>query len=247
MVYNVNVAPISPKNGIQLLDFLSQLGYYKTDGNNDFECTTAMTDFIAEKVRSQISDLSDFEKVDLGIALMIIPIPPALELANKSLENISETDFKAACHDLTILTDYFEKYENHEMEFIDEFAIGIISRYLYPKSINIKNSGTEFRKKFKEITQQIWNDMYGLSDLPWTNIELTTCGATGAFGPSLDNCISTYNSDWTTNKKLFDVDPKRKGIQKIRIAQNGYYEIKAWGAGNYQSTGSGNGFRINYY
>jgi len=29
-VYDVNVAPISPKLGTQILDFLSKLGYYKT-------------------------------------------------------------------------------------------------------------------------------------------------------------------------------------------------------------------------
>ena len=107
MVYNVNVAPISPKIGIQLLDFLSKLGYYKTEGKDDFECTTAMIDFIAEKLKSKISTLSEFEKVDLGIALMIFPIPPVLELANKCLENVSKTDFKTTCHDLIILTDYF--------------------------------------------------------------------------------------------------------------------------------------------
>ena len=249
MVYDVNVAPISPKIGIQLLDFLSKLGYYKTEGNDEFECTTSMIDFIAEAVKSEISNLTTLHKVDLGIALMIIPIPPALELANKCLENISETDFKAACHDLITLTNYFDKYENNEIEFIDEsnFAIGIISRYLHPITSKMEKPEKEFRKKFHEITQQISNDMYGLANLPWTNIELTTCGTEGRFGPSLEDCISTYDSNWTTNKNLFDVDPKRKGIQKIRIVQNGTYEITAWGAGNEQQSGSGNGFRINYY
>jgi len=113
----------------------------------------------------------------------------------------------------------------------------------------MKKSENEFRKKFQQITKQILNDMYGpgSSNLPWTKIELTTCGANGRFGPSLEKCISTYKSDWSKNKKLFDVDPNREGIQKIRIAKNGSYEIKAWGAGNYYRTGSGNGFRINYY
>ena len=71
-----------------------------------------------------------------------------------------------------------------------------------------------------------------MANISWTKIELTTCGAKGQFGPSLEDCISTYNSDWSNNRKLFDVDPSRKGIQKIRIAENGSYEIKAWGAGN---------------
>ena len=364
MVYDVNVVQISPKMGIQLLDFLSKLGYYKTEGDDDFECTTSMIDFIAENINAGISILTTFEKVDLGIALMIIPISPALELANKCLENVSERDFKVTCLDLAASTEYFEKYKNTEIQFIDEsnLAIGIIQRYLRPITGKMENAEKEFRKKFQEITKHIlimtYNDMYGSgssksadsdTNLPWTlkctpsiidviagkikserstlttfekvdlaialmiiqippalelaneclenisetdfkiachdliiltdyfekyneiefinlskfrqitqqisndiypwlstNIELTTCGTKGPFGPSLEDCISTYNSDWSKNKKLFDVDSNRKGIQKIRIVKNGSYEIKAWGAGNYQKTGSGNGFRINY-
>jgi len=251
MVYDVNVAPISPKLGTQILDFLSKLGYYKTDGKDDFDCTTTMIDFIVENVKSGISILTTFDKVDLAIALMIIPISPSLELVNKCLENVSETDFKAACYDLDASTEYFEKYKNNEIEFIDDsnFAIGIIVRYLrYLRliTINMKKSENGFRKKFQEITKQIVKDMYGTGSSPWTNIKLTTCGAKGRFGPSLEDCISTYNSDWSTNKKLFDVDPNRKGIQKIRITKNGTYEVKSWGAGNYQKTGSGKGFCINY-
>jgi len=237
------VAPISPKLGIQILDFLSKLGYYKTEANDDFECTTTIN-FIVENVKSGISTLNTFEKVDLGIALMIIPIPPALELANKCLENISEMEFKAACHDLATSTDYFEKYENNEIEFIDEsnFAIGIIVRYLRPITGKMKTFEKEFRKQFQEITRKISKNMSESDDLPWTNIELTACGATGPFGPSLEDCIAIYNSDWSKNKKIFDVDPNRKGIQKIRIVKTGKYEIKAWGAGNYSETASGNNF-----
>jgi len=248
MVYDVNVAPISPKLGIQILDFLSKLGYYKTEGNDDFECTTTMIDLIAENVKSEISILTNFEKVDLGIALMIIPIQPALELANECFENISETDFNAACHDLAASTDYFEKYKNNKIEFIDgsNFAIGIIVRYLRQITGKMSTSEEEFRMKFQEITKQISDDI-GSGNLTWTKIKLTTCGAKGQFGPSRENCISTYKSDWSKDKKLFDVDPDRKGIQKIRITKSGSYEIKVWGAGNYKKTGSGNGFRINSY
>ena len=251
MVYDVNVAPISPKLGTQLLDFLSKLGYYKTDGNDDFECTTSMVDFIVENVNSGIATLTTLEKVDLGMALMIIPIPPALELVNKCLEHVSETEFKVACHDLAVSTDYFEKYENYEIEFIDgsNFAIGIIVRYLHPMIGKMQKCEKEFRKKFQEITKQISKDMYGPGSykstgsdtlLPWTNIQLTTCGATGRAGPSLKDCIATYNSDRSKNKHFFDVDPNREGIQKIRIARSGNYQIKAWGAGNHYKTGSGN-------
>mgnify|MGYP000478720415 CR=1 FL=1 len=120
----------------------------------------------------------------------------------------------------------------------------------------MKKSETEFRKKFQEITLQISKDMYGTgrsksddsdTNLPWTNIVLTTWGAKGRLGPTLENCISTYNSDWSKNQKHFDVDPDRQGIQKIRIAQTGTYEIKSWGAGNFNKTSSGNGFHINIY
>jgi len=90
-----------------------------------------MVDFIAENIKSGISILTTFEKVDHGIALMIIPIPPALELANQCLENVSEMEFKTACYDLDASTDYFKKYKSNEIEFLDEsnFAIGIIVRY----------------------------------------------------------------------------------------------------------------------
>ena len=259
MVYDVNVAPISPKMGIQILDFLSQLGYYKTaEGIDDFECTTRMIDFIAEKVKSEISSLTSFEKVDLGIALMIIPIPPALELANKCLQHISEAGFKSACLDLITLTGNFEKFGNNLFKLIDgsNFAIGIIARYLHPITGKMEKTVNEFQNKFQDITDQISLDMYGkvlqiveeyrLEEL-WRNIgcrniELTTCGEKGRFGPSLESCISTYNSDWSKNKKFFYVSPHRKGIQKIRIYKNGSYKIKAWGAGNYTGTGSGMNF-----
>jgi len=166
MAYDVNEAPILPKMGLKLLDFLSKLGHYETEENDDFECTTAMIDLIAEQVKSEISNLTNFEKVDLGIAMMIIPIQPSLELANKCRKNVSETVFKAACYDLMTLTGYFEKYENNQIEFIGEsnFAIGIISRYLHRITANMENCENEFGKKFKKITQKISYDMYGSLD-----------------------------------------------------------------------------------
>jgi len=127
-------------------------------------------------------------------------------------------------------------------------AIGTIVRYLHTIAGKIQNSAMELRKKFHEITHQISKDMYGPMELDnlWTNIQLTTCDAEYHFGPSLEDCIATYNSDWSKNKTLFDVDPNRKGIQKLRIVTNGSYEIKAWGAGNVWKTGSGNAFRYKH-
>ena len=78
--------------------------------------------------------------------------------------------------------------------------------------------------------------------MPWTEIELTTCGQTGPKGPSLEECISTYKTEWCKKPELFNVEPNRPGIQIIRIPKTGVYEITAWGAGNYQNTGSGPGF-----
>ena len=51
-------------------------------------------------VRPQISTL---QKVDLGIALMIIPINPCVKLANKCLSNVSETSFKSCCFTIDIV------------------------------------------------------------------------------------------------------------------------------------------------
>jgi len=147
---------------------------------------------------------------------------------------VSETDFFGACLDLITLTDYFDEYENDEIKFIEEshFAIRIIVKYLHTFTDKMKNSEKEFRKKFHEIVKQIASGAYGLAYSPehwakiethwtkislanWTEIELTTCGAIGPFGPSLEDCVSTYKSDWSKNKKLFNVDPHRSGIQKM--------------------------------
>jgi len=62
MVYDVNEEQISAKMGVQLLDFLSKLGFYKTEVNDDFECTTSMIDLIAENIKSEISNLTSFDK-----------------------------------------------------------------------------------------------------------------------------------------------------------------------------------------
>jgi len=65
MVYDVNVTPISPKLGTQILNFLSEF----KEGNDNFECTRSMVELIAENIKSGISILNTLEKVDLGIAL----------------------------------------------------------------------------------------------------------------------------------------------------------------------------------
>ena len=78
MIYQVNVEPISPKVGLRLIQFVSKLGHYKLeDGIDDFECTTRMIDALTENIISKIDTMSTFDKIDLAIAAMVIPIPPA--------------------------------------------------------------------------------------------------------------------------------------------------------------------------
>jgi len=214
-----------------------------------------MIDGITEIIKPGTSSLPKFEKVDLGIALMVNPVPSALELSNLCFADISEVDFKVACYDLITTTNYLEKYETDKMEFIDEsnYCIGLIGRYIRRISGKTQITAMSFREKFQEITKQIGQDMYQsdprdavpMDDtlMPWTEIELTTCGQTGKIGPTLEQCISAYNTDWCKKKELFNVEPNRPGIQIIRIPKTGVYQIKAWGAGNYQN-GSGTGFTI---
>jgi len=47
-----------------------------------------------------IDKLSTEEKVDLAISLMILPIEPAVKLANACLDNISRVEFRSACYEL---------------------------------------------------------------------------------------------------------------------------------------------------
>ena len=102
-MYGVNVVPISPKIGIQLLDFLSKLG--------EFYCTKSMVNVIAKNVIAGIPSLPNFEKVDLAIALMVIPITTALELARQCLSNISQVECKSIVCDIDIKTDFFSKIQ----------------------------------------------------------------------------------------------------------------------------------------
>jgi len=107
----------------------------------------------------------------------------------------------------------------------------------------------QFLKKFNEITKKIRDELYEdarpvdivsvNTPIAWDEIELTTCGVTGRYGPSLANCINQYNTDWCRNKELFNVAENRQGIQLLTVPQSGMYAVSAWGAGNYFNTGSG--------
>ena len=77
MIYQVNVDPIPPKLGLRVIQFVSKLGHYKLpEGADDFECTTAMIDALAENIISNIGTMSTFDKIDFAIGSMVIPIPP---------------------------------------------------------------------------------------------------------------------------------------------------------------------------
>jgi len=160
-VYGVNVDPIQPKVGLQIIQFLSQLGHYKLpDGKDDYECTTGMIDTIAENIKFNIGEMSKFEKVDLAMASMVIPVPPSVMLANELMTGISESDIVHVCYELILKTDHFEIYIEHDEEEINKtnFAIEIISNYL--KGIAGKHgvTGKQFRKKFNAIQTQLRKD-----------------------------------------------------------------------------------------
>ena len=266
MCYEVNVAPISPKTALQLIQLLSGMGYYKTpEGKDDYVCTTKMIDTVGEALESDIPNWSTFDTIDIGIASMIIPVAPALNLTNACLENISAQEFLNTCHLMAVSSNYFDIYDDYTETFIDEDtqAIALIAHYLRISQQDV--SGMLFRKTFHGIQMKILKDKYELGDvkqflgetpkskmpskmpasspfLHWSEITLTTCGAEGAFGPTLEQCLSSYNAEWCLDKNAFDVDPNRTGIQKIKIFKTGEYEICAWGAGNNDNTGSGNVF-----
>ena len=82
-----------------MIYFLSELGNYKLpDGKDDYACTTSMIDTIVENIRSDISEMSKFEKVDLAIGMMIMTeaVSPILELVNEIMTDVSKDDFNDA-------------------------------------------------------------------------------------------------------------------------------------------------------
>jgi len=204
---------------------------------------------------SMIDELSTEEKVDLAISLMILPIEPAVNLANDCVENISQVEFQSACYRLIKSTNYYETLAEKQLYFIDEngLAIGIVSRYLFRTKQGI--SGEHLRKKILEITNNIEENRYGAAALNikgepdateepigvgWDEIELTTCGKdSGRHGPTLEECEKAYNTEWVRNRKLFNMDNDRRGIQLITVPKTGEYEVVAYGSGNLGKTGSG--------
>ena len=74
----------------------------------------------------------------------------------------------------------------------------------------------------------------------FTSHTFTNCGATGQEGPTLANCISSYNTSWENNTDYFNV-PSNAGIQYWTVPVTGTYTIEAYGAegGDYGSSKPG--------
>ena len=160
-MYGVNVDPVPPKVGLQIMQFLSKLGHYKLpDGKDDYECTTGMIDAIAENIKFNIGEISKFEKVDLAMASMVILVPPTAMLANELMAGITDDDIVRACYDLMLKTDSFEIYIEDDEEEIKKTnsAIVIILDYLKEIAGNEKVTGKQLRKKFNEIQTQLRQD-----------------------------------------------------------------------------------------
>ena len=70
----------------------------------------------------------------------------------------------------------------------------------------------------------------------FTSHTFTNCGATGATGPTLANCKSSYNVSWDDDTDLFNV--QTQGIQEWTVPTTGNYTIDVFGAQG--GTGGGN-------
>ena len=194
--------------------------------------------------------MSTFEKADLGISMMIMTesVPPMLNLVNECLDDVTGQEFNDSFAKLITETDWFEIYGENDIAEIKktDFAIGIIREYLCSVVGGEQISQRQFRKKFNEITKKLRVEMYEEDGGPiaWEEIELTTCGSKGRYGPSLENCIEEYDTEWCRNKEIFNVEENRRGIQQLTVPQSGLYEVSAWGAGNKSDSGSGTVFEI---
>lgn len=72
------------------------------------------------------------------------------------------------------------------------------------------------------------SQMVSADAAPATSFQLTTCGATGRSGPTLDMCKSEYLSrDWAQSDATFRVT---NGVQQVLIQQSGLYQVTLAGA-----------------
>ena len=80
--------------------------------------------------------------------------------------------------------------------------------------------------------QALPKSLYSFSSHTFTN-----CGATGKTGPTLSNCISSYNTSWEDDTDLFNV--QTQGIQEWTVPSTGTYTIEAYGAQGGNTGGEG--------
>lgn len=217
-----------------------------------------MVDQLCLHLKGILSNLSTDEKVDLAIALMVIPLDPVFAVVDKCLSNVTVVQFDAGCFNLVTSTTYFEDFIDRKFHFIDEkdLSIGLLCRYL--DSCKQDVTALTIRDQVRKITSTIKESRYGAAnsmvttddgevDNPsthacWNRLELTTCGKEGSRGPSLKDCIKSYKTEWVRDDKLFTVAPNRPGIQIVTIPKTGLYKITARGAGNFNNNGSGTVF-----
>ena len=93
---------------------------------------------------------------------------------------------------------------------------------------------TDFKAYVFYSSQILVSSLYDFTSHTFTN-----CGATGATGPTLANCTSSYSSSapWTSDTNFFNMTTQ--GIQEWTVPSSGSYRIQAWGAQGGQSGGYG--------
>ena len=79
----------------------------------------------------------------------------------------------------------------------------------------------------------------------FTSHTFKNCGATGRYGPTLENCRTTYDDptpiSWISDTNYFNMTTQ--GIQEWTVPMNGTYKIEAWGAsGGNDKNGLQHGF-----
>ena len=111
----------------------------------------------------------------------------------------------------------------------------IIPLLFFLSGINAQIALPTFQGVHKPQTSSSSSSLYDFTTHTFTN-----CGATGKEGPTLANCISSYNTSWENNTDYFNV-PSNAGIQYWTVPVTGTYTIEAYGAegGDYGSSKPG--------
>ena len=110
----------------------------------------------------------------------------------------------------------------------------------FSDSTSVPSSGAiSINSHFKGKTWGGSGLLYSFSSHIFTN-----CGATGASGPTLSQCRSSYSPSWTDNTSYFNVT--QTGYQIWTVPRTANYTIDAYGArggANHLGANAGNGAR----